>query len=77
MVVCAVELVDLVIGQRPTARGGCPWLRQHLRIVDSDLDDEVVHGRAGISLNHVQFVAMKPTVGHDKRSFIERDSIDY
>src|SRR5206468_4886843 len=45
LVVRAVELVDLPVAQRPTVRGGFPWLLQHLRIFHGDLDDEVVHGR--------------------------------
>src|SRR6266850_3076270 len=77
MVVRTVELIDLVVGQSPTARGGYPGLRQHLRIVDSDLNHEVVHGRTGIALDDMQFVAVKPPVGHNKRSFIERYAIDY
>src|SRR5438874_4672715 len=77
MVVRAVELIDLVVGQRPTAQGGRPWLRQHLRIVDRDLNHEVIHRRTGVALGDMQFVAMKPPIRHDEGSFVERYRVDY
>src|SRR5207302_4920297 len=68
VIVRAVELVDVVIGKSPAAGSGRPWFRQNLRIVDGDLNDEVVHGRTRVALDHMQLIAVEPSVRHDERS---------
>ena len=42
-IVCAVELIDVVAGERPTARSRHPGLREYLGILNGDLNDQVVH----------------------------------
>ena len=59
------------------ARGGCPRLRQHFRIVDRDLHDEVVLRRTRNALDDAQLVAVKPRAGIvDERSLVEPDRFD-
>ena len=76
-IVRAVELSDVLVGQRPMTGGGCPRLRQHLRIVDRDLHDEVVLRRTRNALDDAQLVAVKPRAGIvDERPLVEPDRID-
>ena len=54
-----------------------PGFRQDFGILDGDLVDEVIHGRAGEVLDHVLLVAMKELrSSHGVTSLIEADDVD-